>query len=243
MTVGEKIKKIRKEKALSQKYLANKLGITPVMISQYENGKRKPKFETLRKIADVLEVDVMEFMQEQQVIETALKTDKNRCDENDITSVSFSTAEYTADEMKQILKFVRFLKNDRDRDVSTAETDKEIYDTKSKQSEMQDQNQKKKELDMELLKEVRRLQKLVRKYENEKSKFLEHIWVYKIEEWGCGVIFADGEEEAKERLVDTMSARYPGFDEDEYNIDVDNAFECGIINPDYPHVLEVIECD
>lgn len=71
-----------------------------------------PKIETLRKIADALGVDVMKFVQEQKMDNQALKTNKDRCNENknNITSVSFSTDEYTPDEMKQILKFARFLK-------------------------------------------------------------------------------------------------------------------------------------
>ena len=244
MTVGEKIRKLRKEKGLTQKQLGDLCGMADSTIRRYENMGANPKIETLRKIADALDVDVMKFVQEQKMDNQALKTNKNRCNENknNITSVSFSTDEYTPDEMKQILKFARFLKNNRDHDVGTAETNKETYDAKLKQGEMQDQNQKKKEMDMELLEEVR-LQKLVRKYENEKSKFLEHIWIYKIEGWGCGVIFADDEEEAKERLIDTMSASYSGFYEDDLAIQIDNAFECGILRPDHPHVVEVIECD
>lgn len=243
MTVGEKIRKLRKEKGLTQKQLGNLCDMADSAIRRYENGHANPKIETLRKIADVLGVDVVEFVQEQQTSETRLKTDKNRCDENNIASISFSTDEYTTDEMKQVLKFARFLKSDRDLDVNTTETDKEMCVIKLKQNDMQDQNQKKKEMDMELLEEVRRLQKLVRKYENEKSKSLEHIWVYKIEEWGCGVIFADDEDEAKERLIDTMSSSYSGFYEDDLTIQIDNAFECGILRPDHPHVVEVIECD
>lgn len=246
-TVGEKIRKLRKEKGLTQKQLGDLCGMADSAIRRYENMGANPKIETLRKIADALGVDVMIFLQEQQSDDQVLKIKENNSDEkqNDITSASFSTAEYTADEMRQIVKFAQFLKNDRDRDVSAAETDKEMYDAKSKQGEMQDQNQKKKEMDMELLEEVRRLQKLVRKYENEKSKFLEHIWVYKIEEWGCGVIFADDEDEAKERLVDTMSSKYPEFgaEADEYNIYISEAAECEIHHPTHPYAMDVIECD
>lgn len=247
MTVGEKIKKIRKEKGMSQKELSGKLGTTPQNLAQYENGKRNPKFESLRKIADVLEVDVMEFVKEQQSNETTSKMKKSDSDRNwkDITSVSFSIGEYTTDEMNQILNFAQFLKKDHGCDVNTEETGKEMYVAKLKQGEMQNQEPKKSDMNMELLAEVRRLQKLVRKYENEKSKFLEHIWVYKIEEWGCGVIFADDEDEAKERLIDTMSAKYPEFgaEADEYNIYINGASECEIHHPTHPYAMDVIECD
>jgi transcriptional regulator with XRE-family HTH domain len=61
MTIGQKIKQIRKEKGLTQKELAQKLGFTSQNLAQYENGKRLPKTETLKKIANVLEVSIFEL--------------------------------------------------------------------------------------------------------------------------------------------------------------------------------------
>lgn len=54
--IGARIKAERKKKGLTQKDLADALGIHYVNISQWENGKRKPKLETIRRIADVLDV-------------------------------------------------------------------------------------------------------------------------------------------------------------------------------------------
>ena len=56
MNTGERIKQARKNAGLSQKELGEKLEISPVMISQYENGVRNPKLKTLQKIADALGV-------------------------------------------------------------------------------------------------------------------------------------------------------------------------------------------
>lgn len=58
MTVGEKIRSVRKEKGLSQKELAEKLGVSQSNYSQYEVCKRNAKIETLERIADALEVPV-----------------------------------------------------------------------------------------------------------------------------------------------------------------------------------------
>lgn len=58
MTVGEKIKAIRKEKGLSQKEVAEKLGVSQANYSQYEICKRNAKIETLERIANALEVPV-----------------------------------------------------------------------------------------------------------------------------------------------------------------------------------------
>lgn len=62
MTSGEKIKKSRLEKKLSQKALGEKLGMPQQMIAQYESGKRQPKIETLGKIAMVLDIPVSDLL-------------------------------------------------------------------------------------------------------------------------------------------------------------------------------------
>lgn len=46
--------KYRKEKGLTQKELAKAMGITPVAITQYETGVRKPDIVKLKKLAAIL---------------------------------------------------------------------------------------------------------------------------------------------------------------------------------------------
>ncbi|MDY4115127.1 helix-turn-helix domain-containing protein [Blautia sp. HCP3S3_D9] len=61
MTTGENIKRIRKNKGITQKQLAERLNTSQQNLAQYENDKRNPKFETLKKIADALDVYVGEL--------------------------------------------------------------------------------------------------------------------------------------------------------------------------------------
>lgn len=61
MTIGDNIKRIRKEKGLTQKKLAELLKVTPQNLAQYENGRRLPKRETINKIANALEVDSVDL--------------------------------------------------------------------------------------------------------------------------------------------------------------------------------------
>lgn len=56
MSIGDNIKKVRLEKNIKQSELAKKLGVSPSMIAQYENGTRKPKRDTVRRIAKELGV-------------------------------------------------------------------------------------------------------------------------------------------------------------------------------------------
>lgn len=58
MSVGENIRKCRKEKGFTQKKLGELSGINEVQIRQYELGKTNPKIETLKKIAIALDTDV-----------------------------------------------------------------------------------------------------------------------------------------------------------------------------------------
>lgn len=50
--LGERLKKLRKEKKITQEELGNKINVTKVSISGYENGIRNPDTDTLQKIAD-----------------------------------------------------------------------------------------------------------------------------------------------------------------------------------------------
>lgn len=51
-----KIKELREEKGLMQKELGDIIGISQNTLSQYENGKREPDYETLKKIAEYFDV-------------------------------------------------------------------------------------------------------------------------------------------------------------------------------------------
>ena len=62
MTVGENIRKIRKQKGLTLKQLGNMIGTTEAYIRAYECGRRNPKPASLERIANVLEVNVEALM-------------------------------------------------------------------------------------------------------------------------------------------------------------------------------------
>ncbi|RKI42436.1 XRE family transcriptional regulator [bacterium D16-51] len=63
MTVSENIKRIRKEKGLTQKKLGELCGINEANIRKYENGRQKPKIETLEKIANALGVSYLQLLE------------------------------------------------------------------------------------------------------------------------------------------------------------------------------------
>ncbi len=53
-----RIKELRQEKKLTQKELANLLGVNMVTLSRYENNNRNPKIDKLEKMSDIFGVTV-----------------------------------------------------------------------------------------------------------------------------------------------------------------------------------------
>ena len=51
--LGEKIKKSREEKKITQVEVAEVLGVKPSTISKYENGTLEPNIESLKKLAEL----------------------------------------------------------------------------------------------------------------------------------------------------------------------------------------------
>ena len=60
-SASEKIKKARHLMGLTQKQLADKSGLSIATIQGYEQGKYKPKFESLCKIAWALDIPLADF--------------------------------------------------------------------------------------------------------------------------------------------------------------------------------------
>ncbi|MBR5714052.1 MAG: helix-turn-helix transcriptional regulator [Clostridia bacterium] len=56
MTTGERIKDMRKKLGLTQKELAERMGVKDAVISQYETGIRMPKYETVVRFAAAMGV-------------------------------------------------------------------------------------------------------------------------------------------------------------------------------------------
>ena len=60
--VSESIKKLRKEKGMTQDELAEKLCVTRQAVSNWEMGKTQPDVDTLTKLAEVFDVSVEQII-------------------------------------------------------------------------------------------------------------------------------------------------------------------------------------
>lgn len=62
-TPGALIKKFRTEKGLTQKELGEIIGISQSAIGQLEKNENTPKFSTLKRIADALDISVFDLIE------------------------------------------------------------------------------------------------------------------------------------------------------------------------------------
>ncbi|VEU82750.1 HTH-type transcriptional regulator immR [Acholeplasma hippikon] len=73
-----KIQELRKEKGLSQQELADKLNISQMMISKYENKSIDPSLERLVEIASILDVSLDELVEFNKIHDKYSKEIKNK---------------------------------------------------------------------------------------------------------------------------------------------------------------------
>ena len=59
--VGQKLKELRKSVSLTQQQLSEKLGISRVNYTRFENNAVRPDFETLIKLADFFDISLDEL--------------------------------------------------------------------------------------------------------------------------------------------------------------------------------------
>ncbi len=61
MDIGKKLKELRKSFGLTQEELATNINISRVNYTRYENGKVRPDYETIIKIADYYDISLDEL--------------------------------------------------------------------------------------------------------------------------------------------------------------------------------------
>lgn len=92
MEIGEKLRKLRTLKGLSQEYVANQLNISQVAYSDIESNKTKLSLERLEKLSSVFEVpinDIITFDEKQVFNNTFQDTSKGFFNVQKVVSDSF----------------------------------------------------------------------------------------------------------------------------------------------------------
>ena len=73
MNIGDRLRKARERKGISQLEVSNRININNKTLSRYENGKSEPDFNTLKSLADLYEVSISYFFDESKNEEYDLK--------------------------------------------------------------------------------------------------------------------------------------------------------------------------
>jgi transcriptional regulator with XRE-family HTH domain len=66
--IGERLRKIRKEKALTQKELSKRVGIDYSYIGKIERGEQLPSIKMLIRLSEILSIPIGYFFQEESLI-------------------------------------------------------------------------------------------------------------------------------------------------------------------------------
>ena len=96
---NENLKLARERKGISQKDIAENIGVAKSTYSLYESGNREPNVQTIKKIADFLSVSA----------DVLLGLDE----EPQTIAAHFDGDEYTEEELEEIRNFAAFVKSKR----------------------------------------------------------------------------------------------------------------------------------
>ena len=102
MDFGNRLRKLRKEKNMTQEELAKLINSTKANISKYETGKVEPNIETIRFFADYFDVSVDYLLD---------KTNVRR--QHDVLAFH-TTADLTEEEWEEIKNYVDYIRSKRD---------------------------------------------------------------------------------------------------------------------------------
>ena len=109
MNIAKKIKELRISNKLTQKQLAQQLGVSQNAVYLWENGLREPNLDMLEKISSVLGVNLYQLLD----IEDFNQNDKkNSSGKEKLTA--YLHDEYTKEELEEILQFAEYIKSKRD---------------------------------------------------------------------------------------------------------------------------------
>lgn len=101
-----RIKEIRLQNGISQKQLALAIGVAQNTLSQYENGKRAPDFDTMARISDYFHVSVDYLLgRDEEKLPTVISEEQDSMDEELMKYVRLMTP----DQKQMLLAQMRVL--------------------------------------------------------------------------------------------------------------------------------------
>ena len=115
-----KLAQLRQNAHLSQKQLAQKLGVSQASINYWETGQRTPSVKAAQKISDYFKMPISEIFSPYKeeinitnIVNAAEKFATSRKTNDDISSIIFTSKEYSMQELQSIQDYASFLKSQR----------------------------------------------------------------------------------------------------------------------------------
>lgn len=98
---NENLRAARERKNMTQKEVADNIGVAKSTYSLYESGNREPNVQTIKKIADTLNVSADDLL--------------GLSPEPTTIAAHFDGDEYTEDELEDIRAYAEFVRNRRNK--------------------------------------------------------------------------------------------------------------------------------
>ena len=112
MGLQEKIKELRSNKGISQKKLADAIGVAQSSINYWEKGQRTPSVAAAQKLADYFNITLDELYDIDNIPESV-----------NTLAAHFYGDEYTEEELRQIKFFAQYLKTLRQKESDSTKED------------------------------------------------------------------------------------------------------------------------
>lgn len=125
---GERLKRLRKEKKLTQAELGKIINVTKVSISGYENGDRNPDTDNLRRLSDYFGVS-SDYLLGRTDKPNYISSDNNNDEDDRKTAIidkikrEFPDADpmfndlasFTADDMEDVYDYIKYIKSKKEK--------------------------------------------------------------------------------------------------------------------------------
>lgn len=108
MGLQEKIKELRSNKGISQKKLADAIGVAQSSINYWEKGQRTPSVAAAQKLADYFNITLDELYDIDDI--------DNIPESTNTLAAHFDGDEYTDEELEEIKRFAEYIKSRRKAD-------------------------------------------------------------------------------------------------------------------------------
>lgn len=114
-TTGQKILMLREKQDITQKELADLVGITEATVSRYENDQRKPRGEILIKLAKVLNIST-DYLLDENITYDDITTNSNELSKKEIIDIEKAAEKMIkAIDNNQELQFCDTIADDEDK--------------------------------------------------------------------------------------------------------------------------------